>query len=202
VFVDRGSWLLCVVGCPGHGAGDSNLVLWLFAKALFDDAFRWRRWYLALWLLIVGAGLVDGLYLEPSGLPAAEPIRRLLVLQAVIFAALARSQTLATWRTDLVEPRRRLRRFVVLVAAGHTFVMALSGFIAAPLAPLAANTVDAGVLVVIAVVIAWSLLRVSGDEALYPPSFEARGGATATTSLRLQSAEALDRVWSRPLNIP
>jgi hypothetical protein len=106
------------------GASGNNLVFWLFARALFDDGFRPSLWHGALWLAIVAAGMTEVLALEPSSSPAAAPLRIALNAQAVLFAILGGVQAAATWRDDLVEPRRRLRLLVVGATAFYSLLNA------------------------------------------------------------------------------
>src|SRR5690348_1208358 len=93
----------------------NNVVFWLFARALFDDDFRPARWHAGLWTGLAASVLVCGLWLKPAGVPQAGPIDVALNLASLGFAVAAVAQTLASWRADLVERRRRIR--VGLVAA-------------------------------------------------------------------------------------
>ena len=111
------------------GASGNNLVFWLFARALFDDGFRPRPWHGVLWLAIVAAGVIEVLMLEPAFSPAAAPLGIALTAQTVLFAILGGVQVVATWRGDLVEPRRRLRLFLVGATAVYTVVTAGTGFL-------------------------------------------------------------------------
>lgn len=152
-------------------ATGNNLVFWLFASALFDDRFRLRAWHGALWIVIVGTALAFGDFFSASVSSNAGIVRHLLGAQAVLFAALAGVKTLSTWREDLVEPRRRLRLFVVLAAAGHTILTAFTGLAAN--GALAVNTFEAALLLGIAAAVAWSLIRIAGDDALFAPLAQA-----------------------------
>jgi AraC-like DNA-binding protein len=82
---------------------------------------------------------------------------------SLLFVALAIGQTVASWSTDLVEERRRLRVFVVVataVYAGFNAVIQLF----APLsgAPSVVSTVNAAILAGVVIAIAVSLMRVKG----------------------------------------
>ncbi|HEY2676356.1 MAG TPA: AraC family transcriptional regulator [Steroidobacteraceae bacterium] len=176
-------------------AGNS-LVFWLFARALFDDGFRARWWHTALWCLIAGAGILCGFVLHPAGVPW---LSQALAVQSVLFALLAGAQTLASWRADLVEPRRRLRLFIVVTAAAYTVVTAASGVLGAGAAPLAAAVAEAAVLLCLAAVVAYSLLRISGNDLLVaaPLRESAAVAENATPPLEpaeLESVAALKRV--------
>jgi AraC-like DNA-binding protein len=178
----------------------NSLVLWLFARALFDDAHRARWWHAALWSLIAAAGIVCGFVLAPG----VHGLRRALALQAVAFAALAGAQTLATWSADLVEPRRRLRLFIVVAAAGYTVVTAASGVLGAGVPALPGVVAEGAVLLGLAAVVAFSLLRISGDE-LFPaasapvPEIASQPVDRADDELAaaLRRAMTVDRVYRR-----
>ena len=151
-------------------AAGNNLVFWLFARGLFDDGFRLRPWHGLIWALIVGAALVYRLILQPRGLAAAGPVHTLLSLETIAFALAAALQTLSSWREDLVEPRRRLRLFVVVAAAGNTLAGALTGLVSRGPIPPAVDLVQAAVLAAIAGTVAWSLTRIADDGALFAPA--------------------------------
>jgi AraC-like DNA-binding protein len=166
-------WIAVPLFAPAIGNG---LVMWLFARALFDDEFRLRPWHWMLWLALVGGGLVNSVVLGPEHRTAAGPVGRLLAVQAVVFAVLAGAQTAGSWRGDLVEPRRRLRIFVVIAAAGHTLVTGIAGVMDARPAGVA-GPASAAMLAAIGVLVAWSLLRASAEDVLLPSA--ARSGAAA-----------------------
>src|SRR5512140_245620 len=42
------------------------VVFWLFARALFDDAFELRRWHAAPWAMVVALSLTNCLVLVPA----------------------------------------------------------------------------------------------------------------------------------------
>ncbi|HEX4182362.1 MAG TPA: hypothetical protein VHY34_03810, partial [Caulobacteraceae bacterium] len=103
-----------------------NLVFWLFARTLFDDAFRARPWHAAGWLALVTLDMLLAYRLEPDRSALAPWAHGALSVSALGFALLAVGQTLATWRTDLVEPRRRIRPFVVGASALFIIVTAFA----------------------------------------------------------------------------
>jgi AraC-like DNA-binding protein len=174
-------------------ATGNNVVFWLFAQALFDDAFRFRWWHPVLWASIVAIGLLCGFLLEPENAAAAAPVRSFLTLQAIAFAALAGAQTLGSWRDDLLERRRRLRLFIVTAAAGYTVATALSGLLRGAPAPLAVSALHAGALLAIAAVVAWSVLRIPDDEALFSHASDEPSVAAAAISPRIVRLDATDR---------
>jgi AraC-like DNA-binding protein len=139
----------------------NNVVFWLFAAALFDDAFRLRWWQLGLWLFLVVAGTVDCLI-------GSKPLGIALTLSSLAFAALAVGQTLASWRADLVEGRRRLRLFIVMASSLYIAVTAFAQLAGSSrAAPAEASLAGAVGLLVIAGAVAWSLLRVNGTQSLF-----------------------------------
>lgn len=162
-------------------SGGNNLVFWLFARALFDDGFRLRPWHAGLWAAIVGADFAGAL--GPPWLSG--PLDLVLPLQALGFALLAAAQTLASWREDLVERRRRLRLYVVVAAAGQTAASALVRLLGPGLASPGLHLVEALVLIAIAAVVAWSLLKVADGEILFP----ARADAPAPAPTPLDAAD-------------
>lgn len=145
-------------------ASGNNLVLFLFARALFDDRFRPRAWHAGLWALIVGLDMAS--FVLPPAIGG--PLGALMPVQALAFALAAGAQALSSWREDLVERRRRLRLFVVVAAAGHTAATALFRLAGQRMGDPAPNLAEAAVLSGIAVIVAWSLLQVADGQALFP----------------------------------
>jgi len=147
-------------------ATGNNLVFWLFARALFDDTFRLRPAYAALWAVIVALGFLDATSQDFGPAAVARILGPARGLQAVGFALLATLQTIASWPADLVEGRRRLRVFVVAAAAAHTLLTVWAALAAHGTPSLPIRTLDVAALTAIAAVVAWSLLRVSADTVL------------------------------------
>jgi AraC-like DNA-binding protein len=149
-------------------ANGDNLIFWLFARALFDDNFKARPWHAAAWAGIVAVSLVECLVLRPSRSPLAGPIDIALTLMALGFALLAAAQTLASWRADLIEQRRRLRLFIVIGSAIYTALTALSRLRAGQgVPPPSADLAGAFGLALIAGAVAWSQLKVSDQAGLF-----------------------------------
>ena len=171
-------------------AAGNNMVFWLFARALFDDGFRARPWHAGLWIATVAVGLVDGLILEsePTGL------RLVLTLEALGFALLAAAQTLASWRADLVERRRRLRVFIVGASAAYIGLPTLANLLGAQrTAPLAVSVIEACGLAAIAGAVAWSLLRVASDASLFPLPAAAPTSAAASAAAPRPGVDPADQ---------
>lgn len=168
----------------------NNVVFWLFARALFDDDFRPRVWHAALWGGVVVLALTCALVLQPRHSPLAGPVDAALAVVALGFGLLAVIQTFASWSTDLIERRRRLRVLVVGACAGYIVLTAVSNLLGlgdAP--PELASLAGAAGLAVIAAGVAWSFLGVAGGQALFPAS----GLAPAIASSDLQVLDQADR---------
>lgn len=160
----------------------NNVVFWLFAASLFDDSFRLRWWHLGLWLLLVIAGTATCLWPTPA-------LGLALTLSSFAFAALATVQAVASWRTDLVEGRRRLRLFVVAASSLYIGLTALSQLAGLPKSvPAEASLAGAIGLLAIAGLVAWSLLRVGPDQSLFAATDE-----TKPTLERVPNPEPVDR---------
>jgi AraC-like DNA-binding protein len=144
----------------------NNVVFWTFSAALFDDGFRLRWWHPALWLLLVMAGLAECAWPVP-------PLGLALTLSSILFAALAMSQAIVSWRIDLIERRRRLRLFVVAASALYIAGNAAAQLAGVPRSAPAEGSLAGGAgLLVIAGAIAWLVLRV-GPHSLFPALAEA-----------------------------
>ena len=170
-----------------------NAVLfWIFVQALFDDEFQFRPGHLAAWLAVAllsgwncataaGAGSAFGLV--TVGLQRAVPL---------VFATLAALAAMASWRSDLVEKRRRFRAFIVL--SGIVFTVAeLLVRLASPGGRLLgmSATLDVAALLCIVGVVAVRMLSLTGSE-LFPS--ESRVGVT------IRRADAVEE-W-RPAPVP
>ncbi len=177
-----GWWAPILIGL----SNGNNPVLWLLAKSLFDDGFRLRASHGALWAAVTGASLVGCLWLWPTHSPFGVLLDRGLTWAALGFALLAAVQTLASWRADLIEQRRRLRVIIIAGSAAYTGLTAIvrlrSGHgDGGPNVELA----GAAGLAVVATVVAWSLFRVGDVGALF-------GAPEARTSAPPQPLASLD----------
>jgi AraC-like DNA-binding protein len=144
----------------------NNVVFWLFAASLFDDSYRPQWWHLGLWLLLVVAGTLMCLRPTPE-------LGLVLTLSSFGFAALAVVQAVTSWRTDLVEGRRRLRLFVVTASSLYIGLTALSQLLGLPRSvPNQASLTGAIGLLAIAGLVAWSLLRVGRSQSLFASTAE------------------------------
>jgi AraC-like DNA-binding protein len=166
------------------------VVFWLFARALFDDSFQLRAWHAAPWAAVVALSLVNCLVWVPAQTPDPRIFAIAITVISLGFAALAVNQTIASWSTDLVEERRRLRVFVVVVAAGYTAFNAflqlfLSGGGAAGVAP----TVDAAILAAVVIAIAYSLTRIKGGAIFADVQRPAAVAAAAAASIEQNASD-------------
>jgi AraC-like DNA-binding protein len=158
----------------------NSVVFWLFARALFRESFRLRWWHAALWAIPVADGAIEVLVLLPARSPAAPIVGVALTLTSLAFALLAVAQTLAGWRVDLVEGRRRLRIFIVGASAAYCALIGAAELIfrTGPVPPLA-TTLNAAGLASMAAVIAWSVLQSAGED-LFPPRLVATVAPSGT----------------------
>lgn len=101
--------------------------MWLAARALFDDHFRFEARLLAPVLAMIGLGLAANLpYLpELQGRLSPDVVRALGLLHGaglLGFAALALWEVARGRTDDLVEPRRAARRWVALGIAAYALL--------------------------------------------------------------------------------
>jgi AraC-like DNA-binding protein len=146
-------------------AAGNAVVFWLLARALFDDTFRPRAWHGALWAAFVVTALTCFFILSRRSFQVAGVIDGLHGVGRVVLASLAVTQTLRSWRADLVEERRRLRVFIVAATALYTIVEAVTHLAFWPTAtPTLAAAVNAFGLAGMALIVTWSLAHVGADE--------------------------------------
>lgn len=148
----------------------ANVVLfWLFVRALFDDDFELRPRHALAWAGVAALSLLNCALALAEGAAAWRALT-IGVQRAVpiVFAVLAAQAAAAHWRADLVEPRRRLRAFIVVTGVAYTLVMLAARLLSSGgrLAPAVALA-DALAMLGIVAVSAWQLLRLGADE-LFP----------------------------------
>jgi AraC-like DNA-binding protein len=145
------------------------VVFWLFARALFDDAFEVRGWYVAPWAAVVALSLSNCLMLVPAQILDPRTFAIAISVISLVFVAFAVGQTIASWSTDLVEERRRLRVFVVVATAVYAgFNAAAQIFLPANGSPSVISSVNAAILAVLVIAIAVSLMRIKGETIFAP----------------------------------
>jgi AraC-like DNA-binding protein len=144
------------------------VVFWLFTRALFDDAFKLRRWHGLVWIAVTAFSFVNCMWIAPlASARVAIVVVHLLVFG---FIALAVMQTISNWSADLVEPRRRVRVFIVSAAAIYGGLNALLQIvISGAEAAVIANTVNAALLACVTAAIFLAMIRVAVDD-LFPTS--------------------------------
>jgi AraC-like DNA-binding protein len=153
------------------------VVFWLFARALFDDAFRLRWWYGLIWLAVAAFSFVNCLWIAPAGNPRFSLVA--INLLALGFIGLAVGQTISSWSADLVEGRRRLRVFIVGASALYGGLNAILQMLAlrGETADIA-NVVNAAMLAGIVAAISFAMTQVTGRD-LFPAPVEAPAPAAA-----------------------
>ena len=156
-------------------AGNPVLV-WLWARATFDDDFVVRRWHGASWLIVICIGFTVSL--SWTAWPTfARAGGRLLSLISLILALSAIAQTVRTWSADLVAGRRRLR--LAIVTSSMLFIVILAGSdllsISSIVSPsISGSLLSSAGLLVMAAMVGWSLF--------YPPPANLPVAATATNT--------------------
>jgi AraC-like DNA-binding protein len=208
-----------LAGAPGFGAlpalprvvisgvaAGSMFVFWLFTRALLDDGFALRRWHGAVWAVLAGLGVLACL----SRPPLAAPLAWTMGLSPVFWSLLAIVQSLAHWREDLVEGRRRLRAVIVAATALYTIGQLVAALlIGVELRTIVESSANAAGTAALTAFFAWQLLQwrgsvlfeeieigakteaVSAPPATSPPP-DARQVAT------LQSLMTVQRVYREP----
>ena len=168
------------------------VVFWLFARALFDDAFEVRGWHAVPWLAVVALSLTNCLVLVPAQILDPRIFAIAISVISLAFVALAVAQTVASWSTDLVEQRRSLRVFVVAAAAVYAGFNALAQiFVPIADAPGVVPTVNAAILAGVVIAIAVSLMRVKG-EAIFAPAEKPVVAAVVSSEASASDRRLLD----------
>jgi len=161
------------------------VVLWLFTRALFDDAFALRWWHGLIWVAVAAFSLVNCLWIAPAGNARLSIVAiNLLVLG---FIALAVGQAIASWSADLVEGRRRLRVFIVTAAALYGGLNAmLQIFVSGSGVADIANAANSTVLVLIVSAICCAMMQVTASD-LFPAASGASAPANAPAAAIVDS---------------
>ncbi|WP_024516409.1 helix-turn-helix domain-containing protein [Bradyrhizobium sp. Tv2a-2] len=144
------------------------VVFWLFCRALFDDAFVLRLWHALVWGTVVAFSFVNCLVIAPGGHAHAAVVG--INLLTLGFIGLALAQTVSSWSADLVEGRRRLRVFIVVIAALYGGLHdALQIFTFGTDAADIANTVNAALLAGIVAWISIAMMQVTAGDLFAEP---------------------------------
>ncbi|WFU72522.1 helix-turn-helix domain-containing protein [Bradyrhizobium sp. CB2312] len=155
--------------------GDA-VVVWLFTRALLDDAFVPRWWHALIWAAVSAYSFISCLWIAPAvhGRPAIIAVN----LLALCFIALALVQTITSWSADLVERRRHVRVFMVGAAVLYGGVNALLGIsVWGRDTAAVANVVNAAVLTGIVAAICYTMMRVNAADLFPAPSTASTGAA-------------------------
>jgi AraC-like DNA-binding protein len=142
------------------------VVFWLFSRALFDDAFSVRWWHGLIWVAVAAFSFVSCMWLAPAGHARLSIVASNLI--ALSFILLAVGQMIASWSTDLVEGRRRVRLFIVASAALYGGLNAVAQIVVSSgEATAVATTANVALLAAIVAAIASAMMRVDRAD-LFP----------------------------------
>ena len=161
-----------LVLCTGNAA-----IFWLFARALFDDAFELKPWHALVWLGLVVWPLA---HVFVAGFTSHWLLGIVVRVAVILLAVLALVQTVRGWGRDLVEGRRRLRLFILIAVALHIAVSVTVELVFGPdQVPMVFHVLNAAALTAIAAVVAMLLLQADVDSVLGAPAVVAAAPATA-----------------------
>src|SRR6201992_3164206 len=147
--------------------GDA-VVVWLFTRALLDDAFVPRWWHALIWAAVSAYSFVSCLWIAPAvhGKPAIIAVN----LLALIFIVLALVQTITSWSADLVERRRHVRVFIVSATVLYGGIKPLLGmWVWGHDTAAIANVVNAAMLTGIVAAICYAMLGVNAADLFAAP---------------------------------
>ena len=175
------------------------VVFWLFTRALFDETFKLRAWHGLVWLAVATFSFVNCLWIAPA---TGGSLRFSIIavnLIALGFIALAVIQAIASWSSDLVEGRRRVRGFIVGVSALYGGLNAVLQILWSGGGSEIANTVNSAVLAGVVAAISLAMMRVEGAD-LFPavPEIEpdAADPAVADSAADQRLVDALMRLMA------
>lgn len=198
-WVEQGWPIAWQAPLVGLSVGNSVL-FWLFVRALSDDEFTIGAGAIGAWGAVVAVGAGFCLSAGALGFWAAPTLALKLVLRWIpaVFAVLAIAAAASQWRADLIERRRRLRAFIVV--AGSAYALASVALrLASRNGTLSADAArfDVALLLLIALVAAFSLLRASDADLLPPapaalPPTVTHGTAASATPQPAAEPDALD----------
>ena len=140
----------------------SMFVFWLFTRSLFDDdAFRLRLRHALVWAGLAAVGVYACEAQQASGgSPWLRASGWLLGISPVAWAMLAIGQSLADWRNDLIEGRRRLRTLVVATTALYTLAQLLAALVSGlAMKAVVESTTNAAGTAILSLFFGWQLLR-------------------------------------------
>jgi AraC-like DNA-binding protein len=187
-------------------AAGSMFVFWLFTRALLDDAFALRRWHGAVWAALAALGVLSCLAIAPRGSALAASLAGAMGLFPVFWSLLAMAQSLARWREDLVEGRRRLRAVIVAATALYTIGQPLAALLTGlELKAIVASSANAAGIAALTVFFAWQLLQWRGNvlfegaqESVAPRPATSAPPPDARQVATLQALMTVQRVYREP----
>lgn len=194
-------------------AAGSMFVFWLFTRALLDDAFALRRWHGAVWAALSALGVLSCLAIAPPRSPLAASLAWTMGLSPVFWSLLAIAQSLAQWREDLVEGRRRLRGVIVAATALYTIGQLLAALLSGlELKTIVESSANAAGTAALTVFFAWRLLQWRGNLLFEGADQSEEATTTPTTTPRplprpapdarqvatLQSLMTVQRIYREP----
>lgn len=116
------------------------VVFWLLSKSLFEETFRWRWWYLAVYVVFFFVsfgghyitfgdfrGLSHWVLRTEVAHHGLALVPMMLLITALVAAALYAA--FKDWRVDLVESRRRARMMFVLILAAIILIVSFVEFL-------------------------------------------------------------------------
>ncbi|RXH16676.1 AraC family transcriptional regulator [Bradyrhizobium guangzhouense] len=155
--------------------GANPVLVWLWARAGFDDDFVVRRWHGLLWLAVVGVWF-SVIFTWTTWPDFAKAGVRSMSILGIILSLSAAVQTLRTWKTDLVAGRRRLRLAILILALLIVVLLSVPDLtsISAKSVGLSGSLATSAALLAIAALAGWSLFHP-------PPAISAAVARTAAT---------------------
>ena len=190
-------------------AAGGMFIFWLFTRALLDDGFALRRWHGAVWALLAAVGAMSCLAIAPPRSPLGVSLAWTMGLSPVFWSLLAIAQSLAQWREDLVEGRRRLRAIIVAATALYTIGQLLAALVTGlELKTIVESSANAAGTAALTAFFAWRLLQWRGN-ALFEGAVEepvtarpAPPAPNAPPDVRqvatLQSLMTVQRIYREP----
>jgi len=150
----------------------SPVILWLWARMIFDERFALRAWHAAIWVLMAGLGVAtyNGWPLWPA---VAANCGRLLAAASIAFALLALAQTARGWPKAFTTVRGRL--LVALLIGISTQILLSAGAGLAGIPSRSISLTAACGLAAFALLSIWMML-------FDPPEREPAGAAAAAAS--------------------
>jgi AraC-like DNA-binding protein len=184
IFLRHPPWLVPIMLV----AMGTQALLYLFARACFDDDFK-RSWRDVLpWLGLVGLGF----WCACTG---AVVICRSFQAAQLLFIALIIHQALRGRGADLIEGRRRFRMVLVIAAAAYClFIVLLETAEQSPVFAAPVSTGNAAGLLAFSFALALADLGLSGRSGLVPPPVPRRAAPADPPESNAQEAALLARL--------